>query len=29
MKFHDIQRNPLLYQLRPDIGQEARLVWTP
>ena len=25
MKFYDIQRNPLLYQLRPDIGEEARL----
>ena len=26
MKFHDIQRNPLLYRLRPDIGEEARMV---
>ena len=25
-KFHDIGRNPLLYQLRPDIGESARLV---
>lgn len=25
MKFYDLQRNPLLYQLRPDIGEEARL----
>ena len=25
-KFHDIQRNPLIYQLRPDIGEEARVV---
>ena len=24
-KFHDIQRTPLIYQLRPDIGEEARL----
>ena len=24
-KFLDVQRNPLLYQLRPDIGEEARL----
>ena len=24
-KFRDIQRNPLLYQLRPDIGAEARM----
>ena len=24
-KFRDIQRQPLLYQLRPDIGPEARL----
>ena len=23
--FNDIQRNPLLYQLRPDIGETARL----
>ena len=25
-KFHDIQRHPLIYQLRPDIGEEARMV---
>ena len=24
-KFRGIQRNPLIYQLRPDIGDEARL----
>jgi len=24
-KFCDIQRNPLTYQLRPDIGEEARM----
>ena len=24
-KFRDIQRSPLLYQLRPDIGEEARM----
>ena len=24
-KFLDIQRNPLLYQLRPDIGEQARM----
>lgn len=24
-KFRDIRQNPLLYQLRPDIGDEARL----
>lgn len=24
-KFFDIKRNPLIYQLRPDIGEEARL----
>lgn len=24
-KFGDIQRTPLLYQLRPDIGDEARM----
>lgn len=24
-KFKDIQQHPLLYQLRPDIGEEARL----
>jgi toxin ParE1/3/4 len=24
-KFNDIQHNPLLYQLRPDIGETARL----
>jgi len=24
-KFLDIQRNPLIYQLRPDIGEEARM----
>jgi toxin ParE1/3/4 len=24
-KFNDIRRNPLLYQLRPDIGETARL----
>lgn len=24
-KFFDIQRNPLIYQLRPDIGEEARM----
>ncbi|AWK15487.1 type II toxin-antitoxin system RelE/ParE family toxin (plasmid) [Candidatus Fukatsuia symbiotica] len=24
-KFYDIQCNPLLYQLRPDIGEEARM----
>jgi len=24
-KFHAIQRNPLIYQLRPDIGNEARM----
>lgn len=24
-KFRHIQRNPLIYQLRPDIGTEARL----
>ena len=26
VKFRDIQRHPLIYQLRPDIGEEARLV---
>ena len=25
VKFLDVQRNPLLYQLRPDIGEEARM----
>ena len=25
-KFRDIQRHPLIYQLRPDIGEEARVV---
>jgi plasmid stabilization system protein ParE len=25
VKFSDIQRNPLIYQLRADIGDEARL----
>ena len=24
-KFHDIHHNPLHYQLRPDIGNEARM----
>lgn len=24
-KFHEIRNNPLLYQLRPDIGAEARM----
>ena len=24
-KFRDIQRSPLIYQLRPDIGDEARM----
>lgn len=24
-KFLDIQRSPLIYQLRPDIGEEARM----
>jgi toxin ParE1/3/4 len=24
-KFYDIQRDPLIYQLRPDIGEEARM----
>ena len=24
-KFEDIQRGPLIYQLRPDIGEEARM----
>jgi plasmid stabilization system protein ParE len=24
-KFFDIQRNPLIYQFRPDIGEEARM----
>ena len=24
-KFLDVQRNPLLYQLRPDIGEETRM----
>ena len=24
-KFHVIQRTPLIYQLRPDIGEEARI----
>ena len=24
-KFHDIHHNPLRYQLRPDIGNEARM----
>ena len=24
-KFLDVQRNPLLYQLRPDMGEEARM----
>ncbi|BCT69549.1 type II toxin-antitoxin system RelE/ParE family toxin [Nitrosospira sp. NRS527] len=24
-KFHEIHHNPLLYQLRPDIGVEARM----
>ena len=27
-KFFDIQRNPLIYQLRPDIGEEARMATT-
>ncbi len=26
VKFQDIQRAPLLYQLRPDIGEQARMV---
>lgn len=25
VKFYDIQRNPLIYQLRSDIGEEARM----
>lgn len=25
-KFRDIQRNPLIYQVRPDIGVEARML---
>lgn len=25
-KFGEIQRNPLIYQLRPEIGEEARMV---
>lgn len=25
MKFRDIQRDPLIYQLRSDIGEEARM----
>jgi len=24
-KFHDIQHHPLIYQSRPDIGEEARM----
>ena len=24
-KFTDIQRSPLIYQLRPDIGEDARM----
>jgi len=24
-KFRDIARNPLIYQLRPDIGEQARM----
>ena len=24
-KFFDIRRNPFIYQLRPDIGEEARM----
>lgn len=24
-KFYDIKRDPLIYQLRPDIGEEARM----
>lgn len=24
-KFHEIRHNPLLYQLRPDIGEHARM----
>ena len=24
-KFLDVQRNPMLYQLRPDVGEEARM----
>ena len=24
-KFFDIQRNPLIYQLRPEIGEDARM----
>lgn len=24
-KFSDIQRDPLIYQLRPDIGEDARM----
>lgn len=24
-KLHDIRRNPLIYQFRPDIGEEARM----
>ena len=24
-KFFDIQRNPLIFQLRPDIGEDARM----
>lgn len=26
MKFREIQRAPLLHQLRPDVGDEARMV---
>ncbi|AYB48319.1 plasmid stabilization protein [Candidatus Williamhamiltonella defendens] len=26
-KFYDIQFNPLIYQLRPDIGEEARMAY--
>lgn len=25
-KFHEIRHNPLLYQLRPDIGEDARMM---
>ncbi|WP_201747296.1 type II toxin-antitoxin system RelE/ParE family toxin [Glaciimonas sp. PCH181] len=25
IKFGDIQRSPLIYQLRPDIGEDARM----
>ncbi len=26
-KFRDIQRNPLIYRLRPEIGEQARMGW--